>query len=184
MQIDTEIDVLKLVCQRLAEQNFSYMLTGSLATNLYVVPRMTRDIDLVIELKKPDVDRLICSFQEDCYLSEVAIDEALELEKSFNIIHHASGIKIDFMVRKNIQYRKVEFERRKKVMIDKVPIWVVAPEDLIISKLYWAKDSRSDLQLRDVKNLLKISSNLDQDYLTHWIDKLQLTDVYSGVKDG
>ena len=51
-------------------------------------------------------------------------------------------------------------------------IWIVSKEDLIISKLYWARDSHSDLQLGDVKNLLK--SGYDNSYLTTWTEKLGL----------
>ena len=47
-----ELELLKLVCQRLEEAGIAYMLTGSLAANFYAVPRMTRDIDIVIEKVK------------------------------------------------------------------------------------------------------------------------------------
>ena len=45
-----ETEVLKLVCKTLDESNIPYMLTGSFAANFYATPRMTRDIDLVIEI--------------------------------------------------------------------------------------------------------------------------------------
>jgi hypothetical protein len=63
-------------------------------------------------------------------------------------------IKVDFIVRKQDEYRRVEFERRQKVAILDFTTCIVSKEDLIISKLWWAKDSHSELQLGDVKNLL------------------------------
>jgi hypothetical protein len=45
-----ELDILKQVCQGLEQANIPYMLTGSLAANFYTVPRMTRDIDIIIEI--------------------------------------------------------------------------------------------------------------------------------------
>ena len=59
--------------------------------------------------------------------------------------------------------------------MDGIPVWLVSKEDLIISKLYWAKDSHSELQLRDVKNLL--NSSYDADYLESWTRKLELHEL-------
>ena len=50
--------------------------------------------------------------------------------------------------------------------------WLVSKEDLIISKLFWARDSHSELQLRDVRNLL--ASGYDVEYLERWTRKLEL----------
>ena len=57
-------------------------------------------------------------------------------------------------MRKSSEYRRLEFDRRQKIQILDFATWIVSKEDLIISKLFWAKDSHSELQLRDVKNLL------------------------------
>jgi len=91
-------------------------------------------------------------------------------------------IKLDFIVRKESVYRKLEFERRKRVEMEGVPVWIRAPEDLILSKLDWAKDSHSELQLGDVKNLLHTLKNIDQTYLKKWIDALGLGEIYGRVK--
>ena len=45
-----DLEILKLVCNRLEDAQIPYMLTGSFAGNFYAVPRMTRDIDIVLEL--------------------------------------------------------------------------------------------------------------------------------------
>jgi len=46
---------------------------------------------------------------------------------------------------------------------------------LIISKLHWARDSHSEFQLRDVKNLLV--SGYDVAYLEQWTRELGLYDL-------
>lgn len=48
--LSEELDVLKSVAQRLDQKGISYMITGSIATNFYTVPKMTRDIGIVVEL--------------------------------------------------------------------------------------------------------------------------------------
>lgn len=63
-------------------------------------------------------------------------------------------IKVDCIVRKSSAYRRVEFDRKKRVPILDFTTYIVSKEDLTISKLFWAKDSRSEIQLGDVKDLL------------------------------
>ena len=55
---------------------------------------------------------------------------------------------------------------------------VTSPEDLIISKLFWAKDSMSEIQLKDVRNLLKTIPDMDINYIKQWVTKLRLDEVY------
>ncbi|HEV8052601.1 MAG TPA: hypothetical protein VGP47_08900 [Parachlamydiaceae bacterium] len=96
----------------------------------------------------------------------------------FNIIHNEQAFKIDFIVRKDDEYRLVEFKRKKRIQLENVTIWIVSPEDLIISKLYWAKDSLSEMQIKDVRNLLLSIPQLDNEYIRDWVNKLNLTILY------
>jgi hypothetical protein len=79
---------------------------------------------------------------------------------------------VDCIVRKKGEYRRVEFERRQKIRILDFATWIVSKEDLIVSKLFWAKDSHSEMQLRDVKNLL--ATGCDTAYLERWTRELKL----------
>ena len=177
-----EIDLLKLVCGRLEQAGIAYMLTGSLAANFYAVPRMTRDIDIVIEIDRFEIGKFCQYFEKDFYLTKNSISEAIEHESMFNIIHNHSVFKIDFIIRKDSLYRDTEFRRRHRVEFDDTQIWIVSPEDLIISKLFWAKDSLSELQLRDIKNLRTSIKNLDEKYIGNWVQKLELNTVHERVK--
>ncbi|NGX43132.1 MAG: hypothetical protein K940chlam7_01423 [Chlamydiae bacterium] len=177
-----ELDILKFVCHKLEQAKIPYMLTGSFAANFYAIPRMTRDIDIVIEINNPGIDRLFAIFQSDFYIDKNSIREAIEQQGMFNIIHNESVFKIDFIIRKDTSYRDAEFRRRKQVQLEKTPIWIVTPEDLIISKLFWAKDSLSEMQLKDVKNLLLSLNNLDEEYMQKWMQKLDLIPIYEKVK--
>ncbi len=94
----------------------------------------------------------------------------------FNLIHLASVVKVDCIVRKSTPYRQLEFERRRRVAIQDFAIWLVSKEDLIISKLEWARPSRSALQLRDVRNLL--GTGYDTAYLDKWTRELGLYDLW------
>ena len=167
----TEIEVLKDVAERLEAAEIDYMLTGSIAMNYYAVPRMTRDIDIVVALGPRDAERLRERFASDYYVPPLE-ELARELETSgmFNLVHLASLVKVDAVVRKNEPYRLQEFRRRQQIELPGFRVWIVAKEDLILSKLFWARESRSELQLRDVRNLL--ASGVDEAYLAQWSARL------------
>ncbi len=75
-------------------------------------------------------------------------------------------------MRKRSEYRELEFKRRKKITLQDFTVWIVSKEDLMISKLCWAKDSHSKIQLQDVRNLLV--GEYDKSYLQYWTDKLDV----------
>ena len=176
-----EIEVLKTVCLKLEQENISYMVTGSFAANFYAVPRMTRDLDIVIEIQMPNINKVIRLFDGDFYIDRDSISEAIKYQGMFNIIHNETVFKIDFIVRKDTPYRKTEFQRKIRIPIEGMSVWVVSHEDLILSKLYWGKDSISEMQLKDIKNLFKDSTNLDTEYIKRWVTELNLVDMYTKV---
>jgi len=92
----------------------------------------------------------------------------------FNVIDHKTGFKIDFIVRKDNAYRKHEFGRRRRIRVEDIDLWIVSPEDLVISKIIWIQQLKSEKQIEDIENMLAIPS-LDMDYIRHWCKELKLT---------
>jgi hypothetical protein len=177
-----ELDVLKEVTRRLERAGIAYMITGSIAANFYTVPRMTRDIDVVVELGEQDVTRFISLFENDHYLDPQTVDQAVRTKGMFNLIQQQHVVKIDFVVRKDSPYRRREFARRKRAMLEDQEVYFVAAEDLILSKLAWAKDSRSEMQLNDVRNLLQYVKGLNRSYLSRWAKTLGVASLYREVR--
>ncbi len=171
-----ELDIVRDISQRFAGARIAYMLTGSMAMNYYAQPRMTRDIDVVVALEPGDVETVVRLFSPDYYVAQEMVSESVARESMFNLIHLESVIKVDCIVRKNSVYRRLEFERRQPIKIQDFTTFIVSKEDLIISKLFWAKDSHSEMQLRDVRNLL--ATGYDADYLTHWTRDLGLDKLW------
>lgn len=166
----TELDILRDISWRLDAVEVPYMLTGSMAMNYYAVPRMTRDIDLVIALRPDNMARFVGVLKPDYMIVEEAVANAVAREFMFNAIHEEAVVKIDFVCRKNAEYRIAEFDRRQRVAIGDFQTWIVSREDLILSKLVWAKESQSQTQLRDVANLL--AGACDLGYLRRWACQL------------
>ncbi len=170
-----EIDIVRDVSRRLDEAGIGYMLTGSMALNYYAVPRMTRDIDVVVEISEDDAERVAGIFEPDYLVERAAIAEAVAHESMFNLIHLESVIKVDCIVRKAEPFRRQEFARRQRISLPGFDTWIVSKEDLILSKLHWARDSRSERQLDDVRNLL--ASGCDREYLDAGLRMLDLGDI-------
>ena len=180
--MNEQLEFLKQIADRLDSSGIPYMLTGSMAMAVYSVPRMTRDIDIVIEYGPEDSERIAKLFEADCYVDAESIRTAAVRQSTFNIIHNEWIIKADFIPRKNETYRRLEFERRRVIEVEGACISIVAPEDLILSKLCWARDSESELQQRDVRQLIQSVEDLDWPYLEQWSERLGLRELLDGMR--
>ena len=165
------LKLLKRVTKSLENKNILYMLSGSIALNNYTIPRMTIDIDIVIRLHEENLQDFLSIFDENYYVNKDVVKEETKRLGMFNAIDHETGFKVDFILRKNSEYRKHEFSRRKKVQITDFYVWIVSPEDLVISKIEWIQRVQSDKQVSDIGNLLAMPG-LDKDYVTDWCEKL------------
>ncbi len=164
-----ELEVLRDVATRLERGAFDYMLTGSLAMSHYATPRMTRDIDLVVAIAVADLARLRGLFEPDYYVPD-GLDRMLAVPGMFNLVHLASVVKVALIVRKDNPFRRAEFDRRRRIDLGGFEVWVASKEDVLLSKLVWARDADSEQQRRDAINLLR--SGVDDAYVDGWADRL------------
>ena len=175
----TELDILRDASQRLSGAGIAFMLTGSVAMNYYAQPRMTRDIDLVVALTPADAEAFVRLFETDYYVDRETVARAIAHKSMFNLIHLDSVIKVDCIVRKDEAFRLEEFARRREIAVEDFRTWIVSREDLILSKLAWAKDSRSEIQLKDAGNLL--TADCDFEYLRSRADVLSVRGLLEEV---
>lgn len=180
MTTTPELLALQDLCARLGGASIAYMLTGSLAMAFYARPRMTRDIDLVIALEGEAAAGLASILGADYYADAAAIAEAFRRRRPCNVVHLPTVVKIDLIPRQEGEYRRTEFERRQRVDFAGVDLWVASLEDLILSKLDWARETRSETQLRDVRQLLE--APLDEAYLQTWAARLGVGELLREVR--
>jgi hypothetical protein len=176
-----ELGALQDLCARLERAGIAYMLTGSLAMSYYARPRMTRDIDVVVALDAATAGTLADVLGKDYHVDAGLIAEGFRLRRPCNVLHLPTVVKIDLIPRKDSEYRRAEFERRRKVNFAGVELWIASPEDLVLSKLEWARDSGSELQMRDVRQLLE--APLDTEYLALWAGRLRLQSLLKEAYD-
>lgn len=132
---------LSRVTRLLEAAGIEYMVTGSIASAFYGEPRATRDIDVVINCGRRALTRFLelCA-EADWYFSEDAAHEALATRGMFNIIDPESGLKADFILRKERDFSVEEFDRRTPQAVcsaQEPPVTLASPEDVILSKLEW-----------------------------------------------
>jgi hypothetical protein len=177
-----QLDVLKLIAARLDALGIEYMLTGSVAAGWYAQPRMTRDIDLVAVLYPWHAPRLAEGLADEFECDVEVISGAVAARRPFSIFHRSSIQKIDIVVRHESDYEVEKFDRRQSIDVEGQRVWIIAPEDLILSKLSWAKLNPSELQLRDVRGLLAVQPSLDWAYIDQWARRLTVMHLLEVVR--
>ena len=164
------------VVEVLDKAGLSYMLTGSLASAFYAVPRATQDIDVVIEAQKDGVERLIEGLlATGWYADRDAALEAWQGQSQFNAIEPDTGWRVDFIVRKDRAFSREEFSRRERISLLGVDLAIASLEDVLIAKLEWSRLGDSALQRRDVAQLLERAwQRVDRAYVERWVTALGL----------
>jgi len=166
-------ELIKRICKELEDKKIGYMLTGAVAMNIYVIPRMSRDIDIVILLKKKDIELFLEIFSENFYFHKPTIIQEVENKGMFNVIDHITGYKIDFIIIKDDEFSISAFRNKKYIKVNNFNGWVISIEDLIISKLKWIQVLTSEMHINDLKNLLA-NPEVDIQYIKDWSKQLKL----------
>jgi hypothetical protein len=177
------VGVMMLVVEAFDRLHIRYLVGGSMASALHGVTRSTLDADLVAELEPSQVNALIKELDNDFYIDEGMIQDAISHRSSFNLIHLKTMFKVDVFVRKERPFDQIQFQRRVEQVIATDPnqkAFVSTAEDIILSKLEWYRmgGEVSDRQWRDILGVLKVQAGrLDLDYLDRWADELGVSDL-------
>jgi len=177
-------EVLGRITTQLEKCGIAYMLVGSFASSFHGALRSTHDIDFVIEATPDQLGSLVAALQVQGHYAELdAAMDALRHESLFNVIDTATGWKIDLIFRKSRAFDQEEFRRRRPAKLFDTQLFVASAEDVIISKLEWAKLGGSQRQIEDVAKVLEVQwTTLDKNYLSKWVRELQLQEQWSTAK--
>jgi hypothetical protein len=181
MELHELLDRLVSALERL---QIPYLITGSVAAMAYGEPRLTNDIDVVVDINESHVSGLLAQFPADeFYLDDEAIRDALVRKGQFNIIHPASGLKIDVMVQQGTAFERSRFRRAKLVYFTaKHGGQFAAPEDVILKKMEYYREGGSEKHLRDIAGIMKVSADMiDQSYIGQWADRLGLREIWDAI---
>lgn len=176
-----QLELLRYVIDVLERQAIAYMVVGSYASGVYGEPRLTQDIDIVVNLRAEQVGLLVGAFPSDeFYVSPDAAREAVRNGGQFNVIHPDSGYKIDFMIARRDAWGIEQLARRQRQpLLSDREGFAARPEDIILSKLLYFEEGGSEKHLRDIAGMLRVSGPaVDRDYVEKWAGQLGVTHVW------
>jgi hypothetical protein len=165
----SEREFLVDVLAQLDATGIDYMLTGSMASNYWGIPRTTHDLDFVLMMNPDQVDRLVAAFETGLFIQRDSVRSAFRPPFQFNVLDEQSALKADFWLLREDDFETTAFRRRVKVTLFDVSAWIATAEDVVLHKLYWNSLTPSDRQLGDAAGVYAVqSSSLDFNYLRHW----------------
>jgi hypothetical protein len=166
-------EFLAHLVELLDEAGIPYMVAGSMGSSVHGRPRATQDADVVIDPAENQLVSFLALLEQRYYVSRDAAFDAFHRRGMFNVIDVAGGWKADLIFRKDRSFSRREFERRRQVDVMGQMLWVVSPEDAILSKLEWMKGRESDVQYSDALGVAVAQwGGLDIEYLRQWAREL------------
>ena len=172
-----EPNLFLIFVRRLHSSGISYMVTGAVASIIYGEPRLTHDIDLVLELSDEDAEKLVEVFPlEEFYCPPIEILR-LEIKRPhrghFNLIHHETGFKADCYIMGQDELHSWAMPNRRLFEIEGEPIWLAPPEYVILRKLEYYREGSSEKHLNDIASMIELSS-----------DQINFEELQNRIKEG
>ncbi|NOY37523.1 MAG: hypothetical protein GXO83_08100 [Chlorobi bacterium] len=178
------LQAIQPVISALDELSVPYYIGGSIASSVYGIARATMDVDIIADIKVENISSLKQILENEYYIDERMIKDAVNRASSFNLIHLETMIKIDVFIHKHQSYQEESLRRKQKDTIedsdDASEFYFSSPEDIILNKLQWYEMGNriSERQWLDVVGVIKVQQkNLDNEYLQKWGKDLGLLDL-------
>lgn len=174
-----ETDLFLLFISRFDALNVRYIVTGSVAGMLYGEPRVTHDVDLVLELPRDRVSDFAAMFPIEefyCPPEEVLVEEAQRARRGhFNLIHHESGFRADVYCANRDPFHEWALREARTIDVDGVQVALAPIEYVIVRKLEFFREGKSDKHLNDIRAMQRVSGELIRPAtLDEWVARLQL----------
>lgn len=176
------LKTLDWICRELNLLSIPYMITGGSAVGFWGHIRTTMDIDILIQVSLAQIDNLLKVIEGKAYVDIQEAKRAILSNSMFNVIPNDTLFKIDIIaLDRNNDYEMEKFKRRIKMSFEGREIYVISPEDLIISKLLWSKTAGgSERQLKDCQSIWELNQkDIDIGYINEWIGVLNIKDEFS-----
>lgn|GEM_PF-72898 len=172
----TEQELLIDCLRRLNRTRIAHMLTGSMVSNYWGVPRTTHDLDFVVQLPPSAIPALVKEFSGEFHIDEAAIRNAYQPPHQFNALDTRSALKVDFWLLQPAPFEREMFARKLRVVLFGETAWVCTAEDVVLHKLYWNKLTPSERQLNDSAGVVAVQTDgLDKVYLRKWAKELNVS---------
>ena len=156
-------NVVNIFVSRIERLGIPYVVTGAVASIIYGEPRLTNDVDMIVKLQAENIDGFVRAFPvTDFYCPPV---EVLKIEMGrpyrghFNLIHHETGTKADIYLAGEDELHRWALSKRREAVVEGQGVKVAPPEYVIVRKLEYYREGRSEKHLRDIAGMLAISND-------------------------
>jgi hypothetical protein len=169
------MDLIRMVTGALEGEGVVYAVTGSIASSIHGEPVTSLDVDLVTCMTADQAGRVAGRLVPRLYAEVDAVRRAAVEHRMVNFIDGSSGFKVDISMLDDSAYHRELMSRRVKIAHPESgdAFWVVSPEDIVLMKLVWRRESRSEKQWRNALSVLKVQGHrLDWSYLRSWAGRL------------
>ena len=156
-----EPNLFQIFTSRLDKLGLRYMVTGAVASTIYGEPRLTHDIDLVVELTEENAEKILEAFPSDEFycppIEIIKLEAKRPVRAHFNLIHHETGFKADVYLMGQDQLHHWGMSKRKRIQAEGKSIWVAPPEYVILRKLEYYREGKSEKHLKDIASMMELS---------------------------
>lgn len=178
---------IELFVTRFEALGLPYMVTGSVASMIYGEPRMTLDLDLVLELAIERADALLEAFPEAQFyrppLEVVRLECSRESRGHFNLIHHETGMKADVYLVARDALHRWGLAHRRRIPFGPGQLALAPPEYVIVRKLEFWREGGTEKHLRDVRAMLAADLPLDRSFLDTEVRRRGLEEAWRHVTE-
>jgi len=183
-----EVDPILLFVAQFNKLGVNYMVTGSVASIAYGEPRLTHDIDVVVELDRVQAGLLVLGFHPPEYycppIDVIRIELARECGGHFNVIHEGSGFKADIYPVGCDSWSAWGLARSGSFLLGGIPMKLAPPEYVIVRKLEYFQEGGSEKHIRDIRSILRVSRDLvDIPELERWIHERRVEQGWQRVHE-
>ncbi|MFH1201547.1 MAG: DUF6036 family nucleotidyltransferase [Candidatus Omnitrophota bacterium] len=175
------LQTLDWICHKLEGADIPYMITGGSAVGFWGYIRTTMDIDILIQIQPKQIPHFLRSIEKEAYVDIEEAKRAIFSKEMFNVILHKTGFKVDIIpLNEKNAYEVEKFKNRIKIKFQDKEIFVISPEDLVISKLMWSKSAgSSERQLKDCESIISLNrKKINLDYILKWVKNLKLDNEF------
>ena len=166
------VEIVARVLRALNELNVPYMLVGSLSSNMYGEPRMTKDADLVVQLGDTPLSALLEKLGPGYQIDRQLGFETVTGTTRYHIRHVEDDFLVELFELTSDAHNQQRFSRRRETTFGGVKTFVPTAEDVVLQKLRWYKRGKRPKDIQDAENVMEVQAgHLDLAYIRKWCEE-------------
>ena len=183
---DALIETLNEVVGALDALNIPHAITGSVATSVHGEPYSSLDVDLIVQANSQQATDLAKRLTPRFYAPEDMLEEAARERGFTNVLDNRTGFKVDLSFVGESGFFGTVMQRRMKSKIgtESPEFDFVTPEDVILMKLVWRRDTQSQKQWDNALSVARVrGARMDWKYLFEQARVLEIENDLIKLRD-